>query len=210
MFLSFLFPPSLFSQINKDMKEQNKLLQVAESYKNKLSKEVDYKVVLYLKDKINKDVVHIFRFEPEPSSSVTIYGPHITVILDDNEKLKGFARLSENMTGENNINEKDGKALALSFLRKYAPDLRDADYQWTKSHQETLTDGKGNKKVINGKWVKYREENTGQYLWVILAPDRSIMEFDRDIVWSFFRGGRVNELWLRDEWFGKWFDKNKK
>lgn len=191
--------------------QNNKYYIKAEQIKDQLAKgESGYKLIFYLKNKINDDNVHIFRFEPEPSKRVTLKGPHVTVIIDDNLRLKGFARLNESMTGKNNISESDGMVQALLFLNKYAPDLKDSKYQWSAPHEEKVIGADRKEKTINGTWVKYREQKTGQYLWVILAPDQSIMEFDRDIVWSFFRGGRVNELWLRDEWFGKWLSKNKK
>lgn len=207
----FLFTDNNIYAQNKMKTANNKFYPQAEFYKNELAKtEADYKLIFYLEDKINDDNVHIFRFEPESSTNVTINGAHVTVILDENNKLKGFAQLSEAMTGKNEIDEKEGMIQALLFFKKHAPDLNDAKYQWSDSHEEKLIGSDGKEKKINGKWVKYRDEKTGQYLWVILAPDKTIMEFDRDIIWSFFRGGRVNELWLRDSWFNKWLLKNNK
>lgn len=197
------------TQIKNDM-TNNKYLPLAEQYKNEYAKkEAHYKLVFYLKDKINKDNVHIYRFEPSVSTGVTLNHPHVTVIIDDNGKLKGFARLSEDMTGENKIDQRRSMVLAYAFLHKNAPDLDNVEYQWSAPLKEKIIGADGKETNANGIWVKYRDKNTGQYLWVILAPDESIMEFDRDIVWSFFKGGRVNQLWLRDEWFGKWLAKNK-
>ena len=209
---SLLFASVINIQNKKIMIEQNNKYYIeAERFKKELARdEADYKLIFYHKGKINEDDVHIFRFEPQSSKELTLKGPHVTVILDNNNKLKGFARLNEEMAGKAKTDEKEGIRQSLLFLNKYAPDLKDSRYQWTKSHQERVKDSTGKLISINGSWVKYQDKDSGEYLWVILAPDNSIMEFDRDIVWSFFKGGRVNELWLRDDWFEKWLKKNNK
>lgn len=215
IFICLLCISILGNEVNaqnyKGMTPTTHLLEQVEKYKEALApNEAGYKMVFYLKDKINDDNVHIFRFEPEPSRSITLYGPHVTVIFDEQNKLKGFARMNQTMAGENNMEENQGKLLAMNFLKQYAPDLVNSKYQWSNSHTEKLIDKSGEETIINGSWVKYRANKSGEYLWVILAPNGTVMEFDRDIVWSFFRGGRVNELWLRDEWLEKWLKKNGK
>lgn len=209
--ISICFLSNASAQKNNRMKQQNyKHSDVAERYKNELAPgEAAYRLVSYLNNKINDTPVHIFRYEPEPSTGVTLKGPHVTVILDDAGKLKGFARLTESMTTKNEIHEDEAIPIAQAFLKKYAPDLADAKYQWTDTTVEKVVGKDGKERNVTGTWVKYRDRQTGEYLWVILAPDKSVREFDRDIVWNFFRGGRVNELWLRDEWFGKWLAKRK-
>lgn len=48
--------------------------------------------------------------------------------------------------------------------------------------------------------VKRRNLTTGLYFWVIVAPDKSVMIFERDIIWDFLRAGRQTEKWLHDSW----------
>jgi len=187
-----------------DHVESTKYRTVAEGFKSAIAADaVDYNLVYFLKDKINDDVVYIYRFEPGNSPALNLHHAHITVIVDSRNKLKGFARTDEKMAGNNTMDDDKCRQLALAFINEYAPDLTDIRFQWINNQQISLTDNSNNKKELTGKWVKYREAKSGHYLWVILAPDGRIMEFDRDIVWSFFRGGRVNELWLRDEWLAK-------
>lgn len=196
---------------NPSMTGNSKFLLKAEQYKAEFAPDdVDFKLVFNRKEKINDDPVYIYRFESSTSNNVTLNKAHITVILGEDGKLKGYARLNEDMGGDNKIDEKKGQAFASAFLNRHAPDLKEAGYQWSKIHEETIIGSDGKARKIKGLWVKYQERKSGEYLWVILAPDGTVMEFDRDIVWSFFRGGRVNELWLRDEWFGKWLAKNRK
>lgn len=170
---------------------------------------VDYWLVYSQKQHINDTPVYIFRYEPESTKTVNLHNTHATIILDENTKLKGFSYLHESMVRNQSFDEKEAKSIADRFLNKYAADLKDPKFQWTNIHKEKIIGADGTEKTIHAVWVKYRDPKSGQYLWVMIAPDGSIMEFDRDIVWSFLRGGRVNELWLRDEWFGKWLRKNK-
>lgn len=195
---------NLFAQDMEITTESDKYLAVAEGFKSAIAPDAeDYKLVYFLKDKINDDDVYIYRFEPDNARMPNLYHAHITVIVDSRNKLKGYARMDGKMSSNNNLDETKCRQLAQTFINQYAPDLRDIKFQWVNNHKESFIDRDNNKKELNAKWVKFREAKSGHYLWVILAPDGRIMEFDRDIVWSFFRGGRVNELWLRDEWFGK-------
>lgn len=203
----------VYTQNNIPMNEQGQmLLSAAITFKDKISPDAkDYNLVSSLKNKINDDNVFIFRFEPIPSKSLTLHGEHATVILDTQSRLKGYSHISPKMKGSNDIPERQAMVLAIEFFHDYARDIyKSTDFQWTNSHKEKVKGNDGKEISISGSWVKFREKQTGEYLWVILAPDGSIMEFDRDIVWSFFKGGRVNELWLRDEWLGKWLKKNNK
>lgn len=195
---------NLSAHYMNDTTESDKFLAIAEYFMTTIAPDTkDYNLAYFLKDKINDDVVYIYRFERGNPPTLNLYHAHITVIVDSRKRLKGFSRTHERMSGKNNLSDDKCRQLAKSFIKQYAPDLVDIRFQWVDIHQESLIDTSNNKTEIQGKWVKYKEPKNGHYLWVILAPDGSIMEFDRDIVWSFFRGGRVNELWLRDDWLGK-------
>lgn len=195
---------NLFAYNMNDTSESDKYLAIAQGFKSAIAPDAkNYSLVYSLKDKINDDVVYIYRFEPGNAPTLNLYRTHITVIVDSKNKLKGFARTDEKMSVKNKLDDDKCRQLALAFIKKYAPDLADIKFQWIDTHEESFIDNSKNKSLLQGKWVKYKESKNGHYLWVILAPDGRIMEFDRDIVWSFFRGGRVNELWLRDDWFGK-------
>lgn len=185
--------------------ESSKYFVSAERYKSEIAPgTANYNLVHYLKDKINDEIVYIYRFEPDGEpGKINLHHTHVTVIIDNKEKLKGFAHISPQMQGANSLGEERCRELTLSFLKKYAPDLFNSSFQYVNNQKFPLIDKSGKRTDLNGKWVKYRERESGEYLWVMLAPDGSVIEFDRDIVWSFFKGGRVNELWLRDEWLGK-------
>ena len=207
LFLSLFFVTNSFTQTDmKITEEAGGYLPAVEKYKSEIAiNPAEYKLVYFLKDKINKEVVYIYRFEATGNpGDFNLHYTHITIIVDSKKRLKGFSQITESMRGENNLGDSECRQLALSFLKKYASDLKKTDFQWIDDQKISfLNTTSWKKESLNGKWVKFRDNETGYYLWVILAPDGSIMEFDRDIFWSFFRGGRVNELWLRDDWFGK-------
>jgi len=205
VFIMFILSfTNVSSQNNMEIKVNQALLPVAEKYKSNIAVDAaDYNLVYYLKDKIRDTAAHIYRFESGGKmGSITYNAPHITVVVDEKGILKGFSHLGAKMKGENNLAEQRCKQLALSFFSRYASDLTDVNYQWVDDQTFPIVINR-TKSNLRAKWVKYRDRKTGYYLWVILAPDGSIMEFDRDIYWNFLRGGRVNELWLRDDWFEK-------
>lgn len=195
---------NLLAREMEDSGELKKYLSVAVDFKSAIAPGTeDYNLVYSLKDRINDDIVYIYRFEPGNPQTLNLHHAHITVIVDSSKKLKGFAWTDEKMSGKNNLDDNKCKQLALAFFKQHAPDLTKISFQWVDTQRIRIIDKNNDPKELTGKWVKYKEVNSGHYLWVILAPDGRVMEFDRDIVWSFFRGGRVNELWLRDEWLGK-------
>lgn len=195
---------NLFAGEMEDSGELNKYLAVAVDFKLAIAPGAeDYNLVYSLKDRINDDMVYIYRFEPGNHQALNLHHAHITVIVDGRKMLKGFAWTDGKMSGTNNLDDDKCKQLALAFFKQHAPDLTNIRFQWIDTQKIRFIDTNNDPKELTGKWVKYKEAGSGHYLWVILAPDGRIMEFDRDIVWSFFRGGRVNELWLRDEWLSK-------
>lgn len=204
---AILFILSITNLLAKEMEDSGELkkyLPVAVDFKLAIAPDTEeYNLTYSLKDKINDDIVYIYRFEPGNPQNLNLHHAHITVIVDSSKKLKGFAWTDEKMSGKNNLDDKKCRQLALAFFKQFAPDLRDIRFQWVDTQRIRLIDKNNVQNELHAQWVKYKEADNGHYLWVLLAPDGRVMEFDRDIVWSFFRGGRVNELWLRDEWLSK-------
>ncbi len=189
--------------------DSNKMLVVAEAYKAKISPDnKSFNCVFHIIDKINDDKVYIYRFEKNGKIGVcNMFHPHITVIVDSNKKLRGYHHIDKEMLGDNRLKDKECIEISRSFLKEYANDLINESLQYI-SHQKFPIIVGGNKKdIINATWVKYRDGKTGAYFWVMLNPQGKIIEFDRDIFWSFFRGGRATEEWLLEEWFSKWLKK---
>lgn len=183
-------------------------LALAEKFKKELAPEAAaYQPVYSMDGKINEDDVKIFRFEPNADKKVHIKGPRIVVIVDAGGRLRGFAKVNATMLETKEIPEAQARKQAEEFLKKYAPDITELNFQWVSTRRKDLLDSAGKEQKVTGTWAKFRDGKSGRYLWVLFAPDGSVMEFDRESVWSFFRGGRVTEMWLKDDWFAKQMDK---
>lgn len=91
----------------------------------------------------------------------------------------------------------------VNFISQYAPSLKNNyKIQWIEPHDENIVIN--NQSInIRGMKVKCRDLNTGLYFWTIVAPDDTIMVFEKDIEWDFIRAGRQTQKWLHDEWLAK-------
>lgn len=90
----------------------------------------------------------------------------------------------------------------------YAPDLIGKyKVQWIDRHEEVINID-GIKTKVAGMKVKCRNLEDGLYFWIVIAPDKSVMIFERDIQWDFIKAGRQTEKWLHDNWFQKLQKKN--
>ncbi|SQD78431.1 hypothetical protein [Moritella yayanosii] len=146
--------------------------------------------------------VSLVRYQPQANSQLMLQQQHVSFVLDLQGKLMGFNRLIPDfsMNAGTLPDPDESRVLAIEFLEKYAPDLvKDMDVKWIKPHDEIIY--QNNKKMtLTGMKVKCRNKSDGRYFWVVIAQDRSVMTFERDIVWDFFRAGRQTEKWLHDSW----------
>lgn len=147
--------------------------------------------------------VDLLRYEK--SSTSANYGmENVSFLIRKDGQLEGVSRLLPEFNDTNTqLSEKESEQIALSFLKKYAPDLLiNNAIQWIGKHSEEIKEN-GKKIKVSGMKVKCRNLTDGLYFWVIVAPDTSIMVFERDIEWDFIKAGRQTEKWLHDEWLAK-------
>lgn len=168
-----------------------------------LNNELNFNLVLTHKGLHNKQPVTLYRFEPK--QTMHLKHQHISFLLDDNSgKLQGFVRLlPQYQSTEAQVTKDKALAITLIFLENYAPDLlKNYNNNWIDTHdEEIIVDGK--KMTLTGMKVKCRDLNTGLYFWTIIAPDETIMVFERDVEWDFIRAGRQTQKWLHDSWLSK-------
>ncbi len=184
------------------------LMAAAKKFRQEIApKNADYELVYFMTGKFNEENVNIYRFEPNKEKKVNLNGPRIVVVLNEKGELREFARVNESLLRPPAMSEEKAREEALAFLAKYAPDLKDVSFQWVSTRKLKLIDNQGRTHVVVGTWAKYRDPQSGRYLWVLFGADGGVMEFDRESVWSFIRGGRVTERWLDDDWFGRQMEK---
>lgn len=184
------------------------LLAEAQKIRQELApKCADYELVYTMSGKMNEENVHIYRFEPNKEKKVNLNGARVVVVLNDKGELRGFARVNETLLKLPEMTDDKARGKAKAFFNKYAPDLKKVNFQWVRIRKMKLIDSKGETHQVAGVWTKYRDPESGRYLWVLLGSDGGVIEFDRESVWKFILGGRVTERWLVDDWFGKQIEK---
>lgn len=129
-------------------------------------------------------------------------GEHISFVFDSDKKLFALARILAKYKKDKNfsLEKEEAKDIAISFLEKYAPDLlENYKISWIDFHDETLRID-NQKLKISGLKVKCQNLNDNRYFWVIVGEDKSIIVFERDVVWDFLKAGRQTQKWIHDSW----------
>ncbi|APC12863.1 MULTISPECIES: hypothetical protein [Providencia] len=147
--------------------------------------------------------VTLFRFEP--NNSFELFAEHSSILINDKtNELQGFVRLRPQYNKNSpQVTKSEAESIMVNFISQYAPNLKNNyKIQWIDSHDENIIIN-NQPIIIRGMKVKCRDLNTGLYFWTIIAPDASIMVFEKDIKWDFIRAGRQTQKWLHDEWLAK-------
>ena len=174
------------SQLDKSMEQ----LTIPEGYIQSGSSSV-------LMDKIP---VVVSRYERQDGVNNGLQGEHFSVVYDQNNRLKGFARMDSRLVAGSLPDQATARKIAHQFLKQYAPDLlENSSEHFIKPHDEYIV-ANGEKLKLTGMKVKMHNQTDGKWFWVIIGSDHQPMVFERDIVWINFPGRRQTEKWLHDEW----------
>lgn len=153
----------------------------------------------------NDDKVKLLRFTKE--SEISLFNEHISFV--NNDKLIAIARMLKKYEVKPNLSKDEAKNIAIDFLEKYAKDLLE-NYKilWVDFHDESL-EIQGKTTKITGLKVKCQNLSDKLYFWVIVGFDKSIMVFERDVIWDFLRAGRVSQKYIHDSWLKKFLENKK-
>ncbi|MDO5687105.1 MAG: hypothetical protein Q4G42_06970 [Neisseria sp.] len=166
--------------------------------------ETDWSPALQKTVTVNREAVTLFRFAHRDGSNNHLYGEHLSLILDQNHRLKGFVRLEAVGARQDLPAREEAQKISDVFLRQVAPDLlQNRKILWIEPHDEVIQineDGKRRSLTLTGMKVKSRNTKTGLYFWTIVNADRQVYVFERDIKWIVFPGKRGTEKWLHDAW----------
>lgn len=141
------------------------------------------------------------RAERESSRNDQLGGEHVSSVEADGALL-GYVRMTLDMAQPAKLPSEDtAHTIAMSFLDRHAPDLRDSHrLHWIAPHSETITTG-GEIRELIGMKVKMRATTPDRlWFWVIVGPSPEVMVFERDIYWINMPGKRRTEKWLHDSW----------
>lgn len=155
--------------------------------------------------KVSVDAVEatLVRYERVDGRNKGITGEHVSFVLDQAGRLKGFMRMDLDLVGQLPSRDR-ANLVAVNFLREYAPDLiPNMEVSWIEPHEEIVRDntsGRHELKKLTGMKVKCHNSSDGTWFWIIVGPAEQVITFERDIVWITFPGQRQTEKWLHDNW----------
>lgn len=181
------------------------MMMNVDSYKQRLAlSELDYQILFTIDEIMDKQPITLSRYQPQTSDSIRYGYAHVSFVLDTDGGLKGFTRMNPQLAVGEQVSKERAEMIARKFLAEYARDLLLVmDVQWVGPHDEVVLDTDGKEITLTGMKVKSRSTDNGLYFWVVVAPDSSVMVFERDISWDFIRAGRQTEKWLHDSWLKK-------
>lgn len=145
----------------------------------------------------NGEDVFVFRYtKPENNG---LLGEHFSFTLrqKDNQILGVTWMDRQFEKGQPLLTKEETAKITQAYLAKVEPGLwSKLENMWIEPHDETIV---VDERALTVTGMKYKcfipSEDT--YAWVIVAPDGSVITFERGIVWQ---GGRVSEKWLHDAW----------
>lgn len=153
---------------------------------------------------MNHTFLILFRFQPGDSGSLNLYGRHMTILFDSRSDLVGMVRVKPDWAEMTRVDDKTAVERAAAFVWDHAPEL----FRYVESHDVlgyTIDTQKknGERTRIEGALVKYMDTKRGTCFFVVIAPDKSVMAFERNIIWDEKHGRRQNESFLYDTWLEK-------
>lgn len=193
--------PSLAATPNPDINKLKHLTPQAYAYVSTRSVTVD------------GESASLIRYERNDGRGAGLGGEHFSLVVSDAGILKGLTRMDIGMSDGPLASPEQARETALHFLQKEAPDLlKRMEISWIKPHDEviqTTQEGRPVTLTLTGMKVKARNLADGRWFWIIVGANKSVMVFERDIVWVTFPGHRKTEKWLHDVWLMEQLRKRK-
>ncbi|WP_189242125.1 hypothetical protein [Planobispora rosea] len=136
----------------------------------------------------------------EPGTTRTLGGEHLTVVIDDEDTLLGYTRLTAEAADRPRPQADQAERAAFEWLRGFAAEhAAGLDVQWVDRHDEEIRDRAGRRRVVTGTKVKTRHSN-GLYTWIIVGERETVLAYERDVRWDGEAGRRGTAMWLHDRW----------
>jgi len=144
------------------------------------------------------------RYERRDGRNAGLEGEHISTLVTDDGKFKGFIHLSRDMITRPLPTREHSERIAKDFLAAAAPDLL-ANMRITSIavyHKPLRINraGKSESVQVTGMRLKARNTADGSWFWVVIGSDEKPISFERDVGWSSLLFRRSSEYWLHDPW----------
>jgi hypothetical protein len=160
----------------------------------------DWRPVLTRLEEHDGRPVTVVRFQ-EQGTRATANGPHLTVVLDEEDVLLGYTRLAPAADGSGSPpGGREAREAAGRFMSALDPAYAAGlSVDWVDRHDEEVTTADGTRAVVSGTKVKSHHED-GLYSWVVVGAGGQVVTYERDIRWDSAEGRRGTEMWLHDSW----------
>lgn len=158
---------------------------------------------------IDRQTLHLIRYERADDRNSDLGGEHVSVLVDRLGRLRGFTRMDLALRDGELPRPDEAETIARAFLARHAPDLAAADLvlAGVTPHERILKADDEEPVPIGGMKVKMQNGQDGRWLWVTVGTDRDVVSFERDVVWSGESGGPTSDRWLDDNWLGRALDR---
>lgn len=148
--------------------------------------------------------VVLFRFQPPGTQPINFFGRHFSVIFDNRSDLVGMLRIKPEWVGLRPTSRNNAAATAALFIRRYVPSL----WRFIESQNvETLNfeigrddDSSDSITVVLSTFYDHKRDT---WFFVLVAPDGSVMAFERDLPNPEIDFGKSVENWLYDAYLYK-------
>lgn len=148
--------------------------------------------------------VVLFRFQPPGTKPVNFFGRHFSVIFDSKSNLVGMLRIKPEWAGMGAASVNRAEATAALFIRRYVPALwRFIKSQKVEIRELEIMRGDEIEASISGVLSTFFDHKRNTTFFVMVAPDGSVMAFERDLPNSGIDFGRSAENWLYDAYLYK-------
>lgn len=146
----------------------------------------------------------LFRFQPPGTEPINFYRRHFSVIFDSMSNLVGMLRFKPEWSGMGAFSHKRAAETATLFIRRYIPAL----WRFIKSQSVSECEFEikledGSSAYIEGVLSTFYDNKRKTYFFVMIAPDGSVMAFERDLPDQDVDFGRSEENWLYDHYLQK-------
>lgn len=148
--------------------------------------------------------VVLFRFQPIGTKPVNFFGRHFSVIFDNKGNLVGMLRMRPEWAVAAPPSTSRAEATAALFIRRHVPALwRFIKSQKVEIREFPIMREDGSEASVSGVLSTFYDHKRNTVFFVMVAPDGSVMAFERDLPNAEVDFGRSVENWLYDAYLHK-------
>lgn len=150
---------------------------------------------------LNGRYVIIFRFQPPGTEPVNFNGRHFSVLFDSRSDLIGMMRVRPEWADMERAEQRRAALTAVQFIRRYTPALsRYTRTQLLEERNLEVRRENGQEATIDGQLSIFYDDRRRTYFFVMVAPDGTVMAFERNLPSEAIDFGRAEGNWLYDSY----------